>query len=159
MFQLTEFTNEQLLEIQHQQAANEAYLNHHKQIDVTIRRLGAVRYNFLLPETHYLATLIRLNETITGIVYGRYTHDEGAAVGRGALIATDQRVLLLDKKPLFMHCDEISYKVISAITYSKSLVAGTIAVHTRMGDISLRTFNRNCAKHFVKAIEDRIFEK
>jgi hypothetical protein len=118
-----------------------------------LKLLGADWYDLLLPETHYLHKLVSPAERIVGVVYGRYKREHSHLVGRGVLVATDQRVLLVDKKPMFLSCDEIIYRVISGVTYSKAGPAGTVTLHTRMGDIYLRTLNHKCARIFVQAIE------
>ena len=113
----------------------------------------------ILPETKTLPFVIHPDEQILGIVYGRYKQsDNGEHVSRGALVATNHRLLLINKKPLFVKCEEISYRVINGITYSRVAIAGTVTLHTRMGDISLRTFNQRCAQNFVEAIEAGIFK-
>lgn len=119
--------------------------------------LGADRYNLWLPETHHLATLMHANEIIVGIVYGHYAQVSEKLMGRGALVATTQRILLIDKKPLFEKRDEISYGVVSGVRYTTAGISGTVVLHTRMGDISVRTLNKTCAEHFIEAIEAKIF--
>ena len=112
----------------------------------------------LLPETQALAKILTVDEVILGIIYGKYRQNSPeASHGRGAIIATDRRVILLDKKPLFIKCDELSYSVISGINYSKAGLSGTVTLHSRTGDISIRTFNSDCAAIFVKAIERKRF--
>ena len=108
---------------------------------------GADVYDLYLPETHYLPNLIHLDEHIKGSVYGRYD------TGRGALIATDQRVLFIDKKPMFLHYDELSFLIIGGLTFTKSGFIGKVTLHTRLGDFSLRTFNLKNAENFVDYIE------
>ncbi len=131
-------------------------LAHKARVDSEIRTLGAGRYNFWLPETRVLPLVIHPDEHITGIVYGRYVLSSNAQVGRGALVATDTRIVLIDKKFLFLRCDEISYDAVSGVTYSRVGFIGTIVLHTRLGDITLRTLNRNCTKSFVESIEKNI---
>jgi hypothetical protein len=133
--------------------------NRTEQIEATLIALGAVQYDMWLPETHRLSMIIHAKEKIIGIVYGHYTQAAEKITGRGALIATTQRLLLLDKKPMFEKCDEISYGVVSAVSYGKASIAGTVVLHTKMGDISMRTLNKTCAQSFVKAIESKIFTK
>ncbi len=157
MLQLTELNASQLDEISRRHIAQGIWQEHRKQIDTDLRTLGAVTYDLWLPETRTLPMIIHPDERILGIVYGRYKKEEGNVVGRGVLVATNQRVILLDKKPLFVRCDEVGYGVISAITQSKVGVAGTIVLHTRMGTISIRTFNKKCAHNFMEAIEANIF--
>ncbi len=126
-------------------------------INAAIIALGADRYDLLLPETHHLPTIIHDDEQIIGIVYGAYTQVNVHVSGRGVLIATTQRVLLLDKKPLFERRDELSYGVISGVSYSRAGIASTVVLHTRIGDITLRTLNKTCAQSFIQAIELKLF--
>ena len=133
---------------------------HADSIKASLKRLGAVHYDLWLPESHRLAYIIQPNEELLGVVYGRYiekTPQGQADTSRGALIATDRRVLLLNSKPLFERCDEIAYQVISGITYSHIGPIGNVTLHTRVGDVNVRTFNQRCASGFVRAIEAAIY--
>lgn len=120
-----------------------------KQVRQELKAHGAVAYDLHLPETHYLTHLIHPDEHIMGSVYGRY------ATGRGALIATDQRVMFIDKKPLFLHYDELSFLIIGGVTFTSSGFIGRVTLHTRLGDYSLRTFNFKNADNFVDYIEEK----
>ncbi len=131
----------------------------HTQFERELRTLGAVTFDLWLPESHALPNILHRDEQVRGVVYGRYSHTNKLETGRGMLVATDQRLLLIDKKPLFLKCDEIAYRVISAITYTRVGIAGTVIVYTRMGDINVRTFNQKCARVFVEAIEAKIFKE
>ena len=129
---------------------------HSEQIEDRLRDLGADNYDLLLPETHTLPLVIRPGEVITSVVYGRYKLSNGA-IGRGALVATDSRVLLVDKKILSLRFDEIAYAAVTAITYIKVGPTATITLHTRVGDFSVRTFNWKCAQNFIADLESTIF--
>ena len=135
---------------------------HSDQLRERLRDLGADSYDLILPETKTLPLVIQPEEELEGIVYGRYVLDETSgkhSVGRGMLVATDKRVLLIDHKPMFIKSSEIVYGVVSAIAYSKAGLAGTITLHTRLGNVNLRTFNQRCADGFMKAVEKHIFRK
>lgn len=122
-----------------------------------LQELGAMRYNLALPETHNLPLVLHHNERIRGIVYGRYRQDDSNVVGRGVLVITDKRILLLDKKPLYLRCDELTHDSISGVSYSKAGPAGTVTLHTRFGNVKVRTFNTKCALSFVEAVETTIY--
>jgi hypothetical protein len=130
---------------------------HREHIEDRLRVLGADRYDLLLPETHALPLIIRSDEVITGIVYGRYKQSD-SSIGRGTLVATDSRLLLVDRKILSLKCDEIAYTAVTAITYNKVGPAATITLHSRIGDISVRTFNWRCAQNFIADLENTIFK-
>ena len=119
-----------------------------------LQSLGADKFDLLLPETSALIDIIHANEIVLGIVYGKYKQDNSEhSIGRGILVATNRRVLLVDKKPMFLKCDELSYNVVSGVSDSKAGIAGTLTVHSRTGDISIRTYNAKCAHIFLEAIE------
>lgn len=124
----------------------------------SLRMVGADRYDVLLPETHILPHLLAPDEQLFGAVYGRYTLDKGSHVSRGLMVITDHRILLVDKKPLFMHYDDLSFDVMSGVTYGQAGLGEAVTLNTRTGDISFRTFNQACASHFVRAVEDMLFK-
>jgi hypothetical protein len=156
MVTLAKLSNTPIARLQRNRALHTLLKQHAERIAHDIQRLGADDYDMLLPEVHALPLLINVTEHVTGIVFGRY-HLTSGDIGRGALVVTNERVLLLDKKPLFTRCDEINFGIISAVTFSKVGPAGTLTLHTRTGNIAIRTFNKKCALHFVKAVEARLF--
>ena len=125
---------------------------HSERIRQELKAAGALPYDMLLPETYYLPTVIHPEEHIKASVFGRYHYKD--TIGRGALIATDQRVLFLDKKPLYVHYDEMTFMIIGSVTYTKTALVGYVTLHTRLGDIQLRTFNHTNAYNFVQYIEE-----
>lgn len=156
MVTFAKLSNTPVARLQRNRALHTLLKQHAERITHDIQKLGADEYDMLLPEVHALPLLVNVTERVTGIVFGRYRLTNGD-IGRGALVVTNERVLLLDKKPLFTRCDEISFSVISAVTYSKVGPAGTVTLRTRMGDIAIRTFNKKCALHFVTAVESQLF--
>lgn len=131
-----------------------------QRIVVSLRAVGANKFDLLLPETRNLYLVIEPFEEIVGAAYGRYKQErpgQPPLMGRGLLVATDKRILFLDKKPLFMRSSDISYSVVSGITYTKVGFSGKISLYNKTGDIRLRTFNQTCAHHFLKAVEQRLY--
>lgn len=119
-----------------------------ERIYAELRVAGANRYDMKLPETHYLPTVIRPDEHVMVAVYGKYD------IGRGALVATDRRILFIDKKPLFVQCDEIGFGVVGGVTQTRVGLSGIVTLHTRLGDYKLRTFNHKSANNFVSYIDE-----
>ncbi len=126
---------------------------HANRVNRELRAAGAVAYNMWLPETHYLPHLIREDEHIEGTVYGRYSD------GRGVLVATNQRILFLDKKPLFMHRDDITFNIVSGISRTRVGPIGTVTLRTREGNYKIRTFNQKNAKNFVDYVTTRYLKE
>jgi hypothetical protein len=99
------------------------------------------------------------NEVIEGIVYGRYRFTSNLAQGRGALVATNKRILFIDHKPLFQRTTEVTYDVVSGIARSSTGLFGAITLSTRLGDVTIRTNNQRGTATFVRAIEAHIFQR
>ena len=125
-------------------------------LELKLKGLGANWYDLMLPETKSLEHILRPDEEILGIVYGRYFVEGKNLTSRGLMVATDKRVFVLNTKPFFKQNDEISYFVISGVNYTRVVFSGTVTLHTRTGDVNMRTFNDACAQNFVKAIESKI---
>lgn len=135
--------------------AEETKKSHINRVRTELRGQGAL-FMICCYQTYYLA-VIHHDEHIMGSVFGRYKY--GETIGRGALIATDQRVIFLDKKPLFVHYDEITFMIIGSVTYTHTAFVGFVTLHTRLGDFQLRTFNQRNAYNFCRYIEDMCLQK
>ncbi|GEM_PF-808574 len=133
--------------------------NHAEPVTDTLKQLGANLYDLWLPETRSLPRFLVPGETIEGVVYGRYKQQFGKPPGRGALVATSRRLMLIDHKPLFLNASEISYEVVSGVAHGRAGFAGTVTLSTRMGELSVRTFNRRAADSFVRAMEAHLFNR
>lgn len=112
-----------------------------------LKAAGAMWYDLLLFESKSLPNEIHENEHIKGVVYGHY---QG---GTGALVATDQRVIFIDKKLLFIRVDDIPFNKVSGVSYNYIGHYGTVILHTKIGDYNLRTFNLGAANKFYDYID------
>lgn len=117
-----------------------------------LRTLGVSRWALATSEFRYLPQIMHPNEDIKGVVYGM--SEDGFAV----MVATDMRAVYLDKKPLFVNEDEITYDVISGVSHGHSGFTSKLTLHTRIKDYSFKTLNKTCVDGFVKAIETRCIE-
>lgn len=125
----------------------------------SLRLLGADEYDILLPETRCLPHILKPTEEVLGAVYGRYHKDgEQEVIGRGLLVITDRRIILVDKKPLFVQADDIKFEVISGVDYGQVGPIATVVLHTRLGDVKVRTFNKRCGRQFVQATQDMLYQ-
>ncbi len=128
-------------------------LPHRKRVLKDLRRLGVTPFAMVRAEFDLLPQLIHPYETIEGIVYGHYS--DGFAV----LLATNMRVLFVDKKLFFTREDEVTYDVVSGVSIGKASFFTTVTLHTRVKDYKLRTLNFGCAADFVAYIESHRIEK
>lgn len=127
-------------------------LDHRKRVRRDLKKLGVSRFGLSTMESDYLPKLIHTDEAIGGVVYGH--HPDGFAM----LVATDRRVIFLDRKPLFENEDEITYDVISGVSFGHAGFGSTVTLHTRVKDYPIKTYNQKCAHRFVEYIESRCLE-
>lgn len=126
--------------------------SHKARIWSELKRLGMSRWGYYKLETQYLPQLIHEDEPIEAIVYGH--NDAGSAM----LVATDRRVVFLDRKPLFTKADEVTYDVVAGVTYGQVGHRATVVLHTRIGDFRIHTMNIRCAEHFRDHVETYCLE-
>ncbi len=125
---------------------------HQARVLKELQDLGMSRFALSTLESMYLPHIIRTNEHIGGVIYGRHK------VGFAMIVATDRRIIFLDKKPLYVNEDEINYAVVSGVSYCHAGFGSTITLHTRITDYAIRTYNQKCAETFIEYIESRCLE-
>lgn len=118
-----------------------------------LKRAGITKYGLLKSESRYLPKIMHEDEHIGGVVYGQY------GGGSAMLIATDHRVIFLDRKPLFTTTDELTYDIVSGVKHDSAGILNTVVLHTRIADYTIRYANGKCANQFVKYIESRRLER
>lgn len=125
---------------------------HAARIKTQLKNLGMTRYGLWKMESRYLPHVVHPDETIEAVTYGL------AGDSSAMLVATDRRVIFLDKKPLFISQDEITYDVVSGVNYNRAGVGSTVTLHSRVKDYTIQTLNEHCAQQFVSYIETRCLE-
>lgn len=118
-----------------------------------LREAGVTGYGLMKAESRYLPQIIHDDEHIMGVVYGQYSG------GSAMLIATDHRVIFLDRKPLFTTMDELTYDVVSGIKLNTSGPIVAVVLHTKIANYTIRYANATCANKFVEYIESKRLEK
>lgn len=110
---------------------------------------GVTRYGLTKSESRYLPRIISVNEHIGGVVYG------WASVGSVMLVATNERIIYLDRKPFFSVVDDISYGVISGVRLTQDGPFTGITLHTRIHDFTIKYVNARCAHTFEHYVTER----
>lgn len=125
---------------------------HFLRVQDEIKQAGVTAYGRHKDEAKELASIIHQDEHIKGVAYGRYSN------GSAMLIATDKRVIFLDKKPLFQTLDELTYDVISGIKVTQQALFSSLILFTRIGNYKLRYVNMQSAAKFKKYLETHLLE-
>jgi hypothetical protein len=114
---------------------------------------GASLYGLLKSEGRYLPKVLHENEHIEAAIYGQ--HNSSSAM----MIATDERIVYLDKKPMVEMFDEVSYEVISGIEFDIHTFFATIVLHTPVRNYEFKYVNLHCAEKFARHIEKHRLER
>ncbi len=123
-----------------------------KRVQAELKAVGVGLIGLRTPEAKELTKILHTDEHIGGVVYGRYANS------LAWLVATDKRVIFLDKKPLFMTTDELTYDVVSGVKSSHAGLFTAVTLHTRVNDYTFRFVSSKSAGIFVKYIEARRLE-
>lgn len=126
---------------------------HAKRINRELLKAGVTLYGMRKAESRYLPRVIHPNEHIEAVVYGQH-HDSSAM-----LIATDHRIIYLDKKPMATFMDEVTYDVVSGIELDVHTFFATVTLHTAVANYEIRYVNIHCADTFTRFIEDQKVKK
>ncbi len=124
-----------------------------KRIKDQLKSVGVTKYGLLKTGVNYLSKLIHFDEQIMGAIYGR--NSDGSVM----LVATDRRVIYIDKKPFFTNFDELTYDIVSGVSYGQSWMFTTVRLHTRVKDYELHWVNPKCARYFIRFIESNRLER
>jgi hypothetical protein len=112
-------------------------------IEARLQKLGFRFSRWFKPEIRELQHILMDNEEIVGAVQGRYFG------GFALLVATDRRLLLIDKKIPYLSVEDIRYDMISEINYSARLFDATVVVAT----VNKRhTFTSIRHKHHIRPL-------
>jgi hypothetical protein len=93
-------------------------------IEARLSQLGFRASRWFKPEIRELQHILMDNEKIVGCVAGRYYG------GFALLVATENRLLLIDKKIPYLSIEDIRYDMVSEIDYSARAFDATVTIFT-----------------------------
>ncbi len=125
-------------------------LDHKRRVREELIKAGVTPYGLTKYEARHLHNVIEQDESIGGVVYGQVEGLESAF-----LVATNKRVIFLDRKPLYSNMDELTYDVVSGVNLSVAANRASVVLHTRVRDYSMRFVKISCAEKFAKYIEKK----
>jgi hypothetical protein len=123
-----------------------------------LKRLGQKFRFFGRSEAKELKNIINPDESILQCAYGHY-HG-----GSGLLVATDKRIVLVDKRPFYLNVESMSYDNLTHVDYRQDKLHGVLylqsgikrVIFRSMSDARLK-FIRNKADEFKDVLSRNIF--
>lgn len=122
-------------------------------IEKQLKRIGFNTRGWGRTEVHELKNIIMPDEEIFECVNGFY---EG---GFAMLLATDVRVLLVDKKPLnYLTVEDLRFDMISEIDYNHRLLGAYIAISTGSKNLKFTTINQPRLRKLIGHVQSCMAE-
>jgi len=120
-------------------------------IEQQLRNLGFGASVWNQAEIAELPHIIHDGERISECVNGFY---EG---GVALLVATEMRLLLIDKKPLnYLNVEDLRFDMINEIDYSHRLTMAAITVSTGSKTLRFKSFNQLRLRHLINLVQEHM---
>lgn len=124
----------------------------HSYIEEQLKRVGCNFRFFGRPEIRELANIIMPDESIACAVNGRY---EG---GFALLCVTSHRLLLIDRKPMFLTLEDIRFDMISELDFSARLLDSTIRIMTPNRTLVFTGWNQHRVRNILNYTQQRVMD-
>ncbi len=121
-------------------------------IDEQLKQAGCQIRVWGRSEVRELCEILLPGETIAQAVNGQYE------AGFGMLVATDFRVLLIDKKPKYLTLKDVRFDMITELDFSARLVDSTVRIFTPNREIRFTSFNAARLRKFYKHTQHKVME-
>jgi len=121
-------------------------------IDEQLKRAGCQIRVWGRSEVRELCEILLPGETIAQAVNGQYE------AGFGMLVATDFRVLLIDKKPKYLTLKDVRFDMITELDFSARIVDSTVRIFTPNREIRFSSFNAARLRKFYKHTQHKVME-
>lgn len=103
-------------------------------------------------ELKELENVLFPNENVEMCVNGQY---EG---GFAMLVATDQRVLLIDKKPMYLTLEDIRFDMIAEVDYNHRMLNANIFICTPTKSLRFLSYNHARLRKLFHFVQTRVME-
>jgi Bacterial PH domain len=121
-------------------------------VETQLRNIGCIFRFFGRPEVKELAKIIQPGETIAHAVNGYY---EG---GFALLVVTDQRLLLIDRKPMFLTIEDIRFDMIAEIDFNHRLLNATARIFSMNKTLVFTTWNHAKLRFLIDSLQHRVMQ-
>ncbi len=123
-----------------------------KHLEDELKRIGCNFRFWGRAELRELANVLLPGEMLEHCVNGSY---EG---GFALLAATDQRVLLVDKKPMYLTLEDIRFDMISEIDYNRRMLNSNVFICTPNKALRFTGYNQARLRKLFHFVQTRVAE-
>jgi Bacterial PH domain len=125
---------------------------HPRIVEDQLKAIGAKFRFFGRPEIRELSNILTPGEVIAQAVNGYY---EG---GLALLCVTDQRLLLVDRKMLFMTIEDIRFDMVSEVDFSHGFINATARVYTPTKSLVFTSWSHERLRKIVQLVQERVLQ-
>jgi hypothetical protein len=122
------------------------------EIELELSRLGFRNRVYCKAEVRELRQILHDDEIMINVTTGRY---EG---GRAMLLATDRRLLLIDKKIWYLSLEDVRFDMISEIDYHARLLDSTVFIRTINKVLKFTSMHQVTLRALVKYVQEMVME-
>lgn len=122
------------------------------EVERQLKRIGVSFRFWGKAELRELPKILMEGEQIQGCINGRY---EG---GFAMVCATDQRLLLIDKKPMFLTLTDLRYDMISEVDYGYQMLNASIHVCTPNKTFAFQAWRQKELRDIAVYVQHRVIE-
>lgn len=122
------------------------------EVDKQLRAIGANFSFWGKAEARELEHIVLPGETIMYAINGRYEF------GFAMLVVTNQRVILIDKKPLYLTLEDIRFDMISELDFSQRVFDATIVIYTVNKTLRFSALNVGGLRSATAYLQGRVIE-
>ncbi len=120
------------------------------QVKAQLKALGLEFRVFGKPEVKELANVLNEGEQIYHCTFGFY---QG---GSALLVATNTRLLLIDKRPFFLNLEDIRYEMINEVDFAGRLLDAAVQLHTGNKQLKFRSFADARLRNLCSFVQNQI---
>ncbi len=117
------------------------------QVEEQLKQVGCNFRFWGRGEIRELCKVLTTDEVIQHCVNGRYEN------GFAMLVATNQRLLLIDHKPMFVAIEDVRYDMIAEIDFSFQLIMGVIRVITPGRPLRFMSWSQHHLREVLKCAQ------
>lgn len=119
-------------------------------VDTQLKRIGVNFQIFCHAELAELPKILFANEELVQVVRGYY--DGGLAI----LCATNQRVLLVDKKPFYLTIDDMRYEMLADVEFNHRLLDASVHLGTVNKTLKFTAYNQKKLRELTHFVQEQV---
>lgn len=123
-----------------------------KRIEGQLKRLGVTVRVWGAAECDELCHILTDHEEITAYVHGWYES------GFATLVATSERLLLVDKKLFNLTIEDVRYDMIAEVDYNARLMDATVRINTLNKVLRFTSMKHRHLRHLTTYVQHRVMQ-